>query len=167
MNHDATLTPGTKLPLICTYTDNVVGKGYVAKVEMRGRILAVIEDDCSVSLYAVEPCGWADTAGNLYEACVIFRQTYTAMLYDLAQEADTFEAFRDGVKAIEACADPLNESWKEAVVAHRSELAEKLDLRVEPAATMAYLRVHKMSALSPEDNQLDPALPALAGRDAA
>lgn len=120
MTHE-TPVPGTKLPLICTYRNNVAGNGFLAKVEMRGRLLAVVEEDGSFFVHAVRPAGWAEGGATLHEAFAVFRNAYTAILYDIADEAKNFAEFRDAVNALDAEAKPLADSWREAVDSLRGD----------------------------------------------
>lgn len=133
MSDNANLEPGTKLPLVCTYRNSVAGNGFVAKVEMRGRMLAIVDDDGEVWLHAVHPAGWADSGRTVAEAHAQFRQSYTAILYDVAEETETFEDFRAAVKKLDVESGPLLESWQEAVANMRPEWADKLNLKIEPA----------------------------------
>ena len=163
MTASTTLLPGTKLPLVCTYRNTVSGNGFVAKVEMRGRMLAVVDEDERVWIHAVLPAGWAEAGGTIAEAHAAFRQSYTAMLYDLAEDAGTFTEFKAAVQALERASHPLLASWKEAVQDMRPEWGDTLDLQIEPAGQMPYLKVSEVnsSEASPQSNQLDPVLPAL------
>jgi hypothetical protein len=163
MSDNAKLESGTKLPLVCTYRNTVAGNGFVAKVEMRGRMLAVVDDDTQVWLHAVHPAGWADFGATIAEAHAQFRHSYTAILYDVAEDAATFDDFRSAIDALDRAAEPLLESWKEAVQDMKAEWADRLNLRIEPAGQMPYLRVSQVhsSEVSPQSNQLDPVLPAV------
>ena len=156
------LPPGTKLPLVCTYRNSVAGNGFVAKVEMRGHMLAVVDDHGELWLHTVHPSGWAETGASIAEAHALFRNTYTGMLYDLAEDAANFREFRTAADGLNQCSPVLLESWKEAVDDMRPEWAEKLNLQIEPAGQMPYIKVTEVhsSQASPKNNQLDPALPA-------
>ena len=81
----------------------------------------------------------------------------------------TFDDFRTAVRDLDRDAAPLLESWQEAVANMRSEWAERLNLRIEPAGQMPYIKVCQVhsSEVSPKSNLLDPVLPAVVKRSAA
>lgn len=159
----ATLPRGTKLPLVCTYRNSVAGKGFVAKVEMRGRMLAVVDENDELWLHAVHPAGWSESGDSIAEAHGLFRQTYTAMLYDLAEDAADFKEFRTAVNDLNRHSEALFESWNEAVANMRPEWADRVNLSIEPAGQMPYIKVEelRLSNVSPESNHLDPVLPSV------
>ena len=60
-----------ELPLIFTYRDLVYGTGILAEVRVRGRVLAVTEQD-GVWMYGVNPGGLAAPGATIPEAHAAF-----------------------------------------------------------------------------------------------
>ena len=165
------LAPGTKLPLIYTFHDTVNGKGFVANVTSRGRALLLVDEDGEFWLHAVHPSGWADTGSTIGEAYAVFRNSWMAILYDVASEAEDFATFREAVNAFHRASESLHVSWKDAVeaICNRDEWAERLNLRLESSAVMPMLRVEevKPQEASPALNKLDSPMPVVAVKPAA
>ena len=166
MGQDVTLPVGTKLPLICTYRDAVGGNGFLAQIELRGRLLYSVEEDAEVWFYGIQPCGLAESGSNFSEAHNAFRQAYTASLYDLAAEAKSYVDFKQAVENFgEQHAEALTTSWCEAAKNITPEIAEKLGLTIEPAQAMPYVKIKEVPNATPEINKFDDR-PALAAKAA-
>lgn len=71
-------------PLLFSYRDPVIGNGYVAGVEMRGRALLTAEDDEGWWVEGVSPGGFASGGATRQEALSSFRTTYQHVLVDIA-----------------------------------------------------------------------------------
>ncbi len=109
-----------ELPLIFTYRDFVYGTGMLAEVRVRGRVLAVKERD-GAWMCGVNPGGLAASGATIPEAHAAFRQSFTAILFDIAEDASSFDDFvaqtRQFVNQTNA---PVEAAWREAVDAHRA-----------------------------------------------
>ena len=109
-----------ELPLIFTYRDFVCGTGLLAEVRVRGRVLAVKEPD-GAWMYGVNPGGLAASGATIAEAHAAFRRSFTAVLFDIAEDASSFDGFdaqtRQFVNQVNA---PVRAAWQEAVEAHRA-----------------------------------------------
>lgn len=85
----------TEYPIIFSYSDVIAGNGYVVGVAVEGgRFLMVDEGDGDFWIYGVNPGGISDGGKSQKEATSAFRKTYQAVLYDIANEAPDFEAFK-------------------------------------------------------------------------
>jgi hypothetical protein len=109
-----------ELPLIFTYRDLVCGSGILAEVRVRGRVLAVQERD-GAWMYGVNPGALAASGATIPEAHSAFRQSFTAILFDIAEDASDFDDFAAQTKQFVNQANaPVEAAWREAVEAHRA-----------------------------------------------
>ena len=89
------------LPLFFRYRDVVFGRGFAATVETTGRALCVREEDEFV-MAGVEPGGMAVGGATREAAQDTFRKMFTTVLFDIAAETETFQAFKDAVEGSSA-----------------------------------------------------------------
>src|SRR5262249_33114798 len=87
----------SQYPLLFTFRQKVSGNGFLADVTAHGRALAEQDGD-EWWLYGVQPGGIAGGGKTILEAHTEFRKTFTAVLFELAEEADSFWAFNDAVQ---------------------------------------------------------------------
>src|SRR5471030_73514 len=80
-------------PLLFSHKSRIFGKGYIAEVELCGRLLAELEMD-GVWLYGVNPGAIAVGAGTLSTANVDLHKALGAVFADFADEASTFADFK-------------------------------------------------------------------------
>jgi len=100
-------------PLLFNRGDVVVGNGFFAAVQVRGRVLLTEEDE-TFAVYGVNPGGVASEADDRSSALAGFSRAYLEVIRDIAFDADSFEQFHDEVKAFfdESC---NVEDWDRAV----------------------------------------------------
>lgn len=104
------------IPLLFTYRDRVGGSGFMADVTSKGRVLGVEEEEGEVWIYGVQPGGLAASGPDPKAALEAFRETFTKILRDLADEARTFEEFRAAVQGFfNAINEPTECEWRQAV----------------------------------------------------
>ena len=109
-----------ELPLIFTYRDIVYGAGLLAEVRVRGRVLAV-EEQQGAWMYGVNPGDLAASGATIPEAHAAFRQSFTAVLFDIAEDASSFDDFAVQTRHfINQANAPVETAWREAVEAHRT-----------------------------------------------
>jgi hypothetical protein len=107
-------------PLIFTYRDAVSGNGFLAGVTITGRALMRHEDE-KWWMYGVRPAGIAEAGNTPNETFLSFRQRYSAVLFDIAAESESFEAFREEVERFFYEADNAEEQlWAEAHLLFKS-----------------------------------------------
>ena len=109
-----------EVPLIFTYRDLVSGGGILAEVRVRGRVLAVEEQD-GAWMYGVEPGDLAASGATIPEAHAAFRRSFTAVLFDIAEDASSFDDFTAQTRQfVDQANAPVEAAWREAVEAHRA-----------------------------------------------
>ncbi len=101
-------------PLCFTYAGSVIGNGFLARVDLCGRLLAVPEAD-GVWLHGVNPAAAAVGAPTLSEANLAFREVLTKVFIDFAKDAETFDAFKARVEAFYHASDEDAVEWQAAV----------------------------------------------------
>jgi len=85
-------------PVMFTVRDVVSGNGYLAGVTISGRAVMCQEDDGKWWVYGVRPGAIADSGTTPQEAFHQFRDRYKTLLFDIADEAADFEAFKNEVE---------------------------------------------------------------------
>lgn len=112
-------------PLMFKIREVINGEGYLAGVTLTGRALAVKEDDGNWWLYGVRPGAIADYGMTPQEAFSKFQQRYKNLLFDIAEEAATFDKFKTEVEKFYEQPNPEEEDrWSEAYRAIRSGQTE-------------------------------------------
>lgn len=101
-------------PVMFTFRDVVSGNGFLSGVTLGGRALIVPEDG-SWSIYGVRPAPIAESGKTPLEAFANFRNAYKNVLFDLAEDADTFEEFKKQAEQFYSAPDADEESrWMDA-----------------------------------------------------
>lgn len=156
MEHDKDLT----LPLVFSYTGTILGKGFLAEIELSGRLLACQEID-GFWLYGVRPGALSVGDANLGTANIALRETLTRLFIDVARESETFEAFRSSLLTFfdETDSETLKE-WGEAVTRVRQGAVNvpnglpKKTAEIEPFINV---KLKAISEVTPADNLAAPA----------
>jgi hypothetical protein len=107
-------------PLIYGFRELVAGNGFVAGVEVNGRLLLRFEEG-EWWAHGVEPGGLSAEGSSELEAYRSFRATLREVLVDSAVLTDGFESFKTDVEGL--CAqrnDGWEAEWQEAREAVRS-----------------------------------------------
>lgn len=108
-------------PVMFTLRDAVSGNGFLAGVTLTGRALMTKEADEKWWVYGVRPGAIAETGSTPEEAFLRFRNTYKNVLFDMAECATNYEAFRSDVEGFYSQPDPAEEDrWQAAFAAIRS-----------------------------------------------
>jgi len=108
-------------PLLFTFRDVVSGNGFLSGITLSGRMLMFKEDDGKWWAYGVRPAAIAASGEIPQEAHFNFKNRYKEVLYDFAQEAASFESFRNQVENFYYEPDEEEERiWEAAVQAIRS-----------------------------------------------
>lgn len=153
-------------PLMFTFHDAVSGKGFLSGVSVWGRALMCKEADGEWWIYGVHPGGMADKGGTPQEAFAKFRASYTTVLYDIAEESGSYEAFQKEVQRFyHECSPDGEAQWDNAVKALRSgEIKPEAPFSELPRRTpeerplkVSFVRLDKMPSeeFSPESNLPD------------
>jgi hypothetical protein len=106
----------TRYPLLLGFRDLVAGNGYIAGIALtNGRALLVDEGD-GFWMFGINPGGMAAGGASIGEAQAEFRTAYKSVLFDIAAEAESFEAFKaEVVRFLEETNNPTLAEWDEAV----------------------------------------------------
>lgn len=159
----------TKYPLLVAFRDKVEGHGFLADVAAHGRALAIHEQNGQEGwqIHGVQPGRLVGAGTTFLEAYVDFRKAFTGVLFDIADEAETFRIFTDRVRRFFDELDEVEE-WQEAVRAVREGRvrSEGIPLpgdgiRKDKAESPRFVEVIRKHEFKPNDNELDPQ-PAIA-----
>lgn len=101
-------------PLCFKYTGSIAGTGFIAHIDLCGRVLADQSAE-GVWLYGVTPAAIAVSADTLVKAVQEHRESLTKVFIDFAQEADGFASFNTRVHAFFDEADDQRADWDAAV----------------------------------------------------
>ena len=101
-------------PLCFTYAGSVIGKGFVAHVDLCGRLLAIPEAD-GVWLHGVSPAAVAVGAPTLSDANLELRDILTKTFIDFANDSESFAAFKVKVEEFYHATDEDAAEWQAAV----------------------------------------------------
>ena len=109
-------------PLWLAHRGVTVGRGFVANVELTGRLVAH-QDSTGIWLEGVTPAGFVLDAGasSIADVQPLVRETLVGALDVFAKDAGSFGEFRDAVHAFLSTTDEAAlEEWREAVERVRS-----------------------------------------------
>lgn len=129
----------------------VAGNGFIAHVLIRGRCLLEETDQDFVSILGVNPGAVAGDGANSGEAYHDFLERVRLIIIDLADEADTFEAFRERVNQfVQQTNKPNEELWKDAVSRVRAGEVDLDGVRREDADSAFWVQVELVTQDSGE-----------------
>ena len=134
-------------PLWFTHRGVTLGRGFIARVELTGRLVAH-QDSTGVWLEGVTPAGLVIDAGAsaVDEVQPLVRETLVGTLDGLARDAATFRDFRDAVHAFLSTTDETAiKEWRDAVERVRSTRERPDGLDVWPADREASVTVAEMA----------------------
>ena len=135
----------TRYPIVFTYTEVVVGNGYVATVKITGRCLMEDFGDKDVWVTGVHPSGFSAGAEDQKAGSAAFQREHRVALLDMAHEAAVFKEFRRLVQAFFDQTSRIGESeWWEAVSQVRSGEVSSEWLRKVSADTRPTLQVRQI-----------------------
>ena len=131
----------------------VFGEGYVALVQVRGRMLAA-KTETDFELYGVNPAGAAVYAPTLNEAYVKFVEDLRLVLVDIASEGCNFPDFRSQAQNLFAATGSRTAArWREARArARRGEIGTELGLRIERHDPELGIEVELLDEATPAAN---------------
>lgn len=148
--------PTVAWPLIFKYHAPILGNGYIALVELQGRLLARPEADGQIWLDGVNPGALALGAPSLKTANLELHSALTAVFVDIAETSPAFDEFKQAAsKFFYDCDEDTVAEWKSCVEKIQSgEVAGPDGLPVYSALTPATITVTLKSVedLTPGDN---------------
>ena len=142
-------------PLCFKYTGTVIGKGFIAHIDLCGRVLA-IQDTDGVWLNGVTPAAMTVSAPTIALACPVHRDALTKIFIDFAEEAETFEEFDAQLREFFEQEDGEINDWNDAVArieAGKETLPEGLQRCPNPDVSLKVTR-RSMEQVTPADNPL-------------
>ena len=150
-------TPETRpkaWPLFFSYRSPIVGRGFLAEVQLLGRVLATVGDD--IWLDGVNPGGFAVEAASLDVAGAELRTALTNVFIDMAADADAREFEHRVVAFFNARDDDTFAEWQEAVESIRRGEHGASELPRFDAETPIEIRVTTKPGadLMPDDNPM-------------
>ena len=108
------MTEQIHYPLIFSYGDKISGNGFLASVKVTGKALAT-EEDGLWWMSGVQPGGLLESGATPNEAFLSFRQKYGLILFDIAEEAHSFDEFKNLVEKFFGETNESEENlWAEA-----------------------------------------------------
>jgi hypothetical protein len=165
------LTPAPNAwPLLFKHRSPVLGNGFVALVEMHGRLLArpdAEQGPDGIWIDGVNPGALALPAENIRSASHALRSALTGVLVDFAEEASSFDDFKAAVEEFfrETDAETVGE-WEACVAEVQSgRLSSPGLLPVLSANVPLLVQVTRKSteAVTPKDNSApEPVLASVA-----
>lgn len=118
-NQRTVMTP--EYPVIFTVQDAISGNGFLSSVKMCGRALVYRDVEGTWWITGVHPGGMAHRGESMMEAYSNFRNSYRTVLFDIAEEASNFDAFKSEVERFyRECGPEEDERWNTALQALRS-----------------------------------------------
>jgi hypothetical protein len=125
----------TSYPVLFGYRDVIPGRNFVAFVKTDGRALLTKEQD-GYWLYGVYPGGIAGGGKEIAEASREFKMSYLSVLFDIAEEASSFEAFKEEVEQILSQRNaPTEQEWETAHAQVKSGQLSTTELPRRDAST--------------------------------
>jgi len=124
----------TTYPLVFSFSDVIVGNGFVAHVAASGRVILADEGDGDIWMFGVQPGGVAGGGRERSQAFYEFKKNYRSVLFDIAIESSTYEDLESAVSSFFSEINQTHlEMWTEAVQAVRAGKLSLPDLRSENA----------------------------------
>ena len=144
-------------PLLFKHQGTILGKGFLADIEIHGRLLATPEAD-GVWIVGVNPGAISLGAATLNDTHAELRSTLAKVFIDFAEQTDNFDEFKACVEAFFNETDPdTQREWDEAVEAIRAGRVSGPDgVPRQDANAPRYIKVtpKPVEAVTPKDNNI-------------
>ena len=142
-------------PLIFTYKGTIIGKGFLADVVIKARVLARLESD-GVWVDGVNPGAIAVGAGSLRETQHKLRSTMDKLFIDFADEATDFDGFKAAIVQFVEQSDPETQhEWqcaRDDVRAGTIPVPDDLPRETEEAPFVVDVALKQVDTATPQDN---------------
>ncbi len=144
-----------RYPLVFGLRDLIQGEGFLAGVAVSGRAL-LHQDEEDIWIEGINPGGFSETGTSYAEALERFRHAYTAILFDIASEAASFDEFKSGVEEFfHGCAAKPEAEWHQAVEDVRSGRTSADWLHRKPADAQVTIEVIRVEHPSSKNNEVE------------
>lgn len=147
-----------RYPFLFDFRDKVFGKGFLADVRAKGRVLGEFQGKGKgrrMWFYGVAPGGLAASGENERETCMNFRRAFFNALEDIAAEVAGFDDFKTGARKFfyESCVE-TQELWSRAVEEVRSGKIPTKDMPKRSADSPARIVITRVALekISPKEN---------------
>lgn len=122
-----------QLPLLFSFRQVVFGDGFVAGVSMEGRALLEEDGPDGPWISGVAPVGFAAGGVDRSDAFTEFRNAWITVLFDIAAEARSFDAFKQSCTEFLNSTEPtLSAEWDAALLKVRATNYVDPTMRREP-----------------------------------
>lgn len=112
----------------------VAGKGFIAQVSIRGRCLFEETDEDFCCVLGVNPGAVASDGPSIGEAHHAFLERMRLIVFEIAEEAESFDDFKSQVRSfVEETNQPNEALWRDAVDKVRSGEVDLEGVRREDA----------------------------------
>lgn len=153
-------------PLYFTHRESIEGKGYLAQVNMQGRVLVAREKRSDSDLpawvfYGVQPSSLSAEAESVPSAFALFRERLKDILFSIADDARDFDEFHAAVSAFFSETDSDADVWVRRAAEVRagqtvqemavSRLPRRVAHEVEPTCSVVNVSAESYRP-SPENN---------------
>ena len=143
-------------PLLFTFVDKVEGNGFLADIQVHGRLLAAQEED-GWWMYGVNPGGLAACGDTHAAAYAEFRKTLMRVLFDIATEARDFYGFRTAAKKFfDEVNEPNLRDWEQARADVKAGRVTIDGMRRESAESPRRIEITEKQTFAAKDNATDP-----------
>lgn len=144
-------------PLTFTYRGTILGRGFVADIDLQGRLISTPEVD-GVWLYGVNPGAIAVGAPSLNAANLELRSTLTRLFIDFAEQAASFKEFKTRIEAyLDETDAATTQEWETARAQVRSgqiPVPDGLPKKQDACTCFVKVTEKKLETLTPQDNLL-------------
>ena len=144
-------------PLLFSHHGTILGKGFLADIEIHGRILATPEAE-GIWVDGVNPGAIALGAATLNDTHVELRNTLARVFIDFAEQTASYEEFCEKVEEFFNATDPDTEhAWAAAVAAVRAgRITGPEGIQRQNAETRRYVKITRkaVEAITPKDNTI-------------
>lgn len=124
----------------------IVGNGFIAHVQIRGRCLLEETDKDFVSILGVNPGAVAGDGSDSGEAYRDFIERVRLIIFDLADEASDYQTFKQSVDQFVRQTNRPNEKlWKAAVERVRNDEIDLEGVRREDADSDYWARIELLT----------------------
>jgi hypothetical protein len=125
----------TSYPVLFGYRDVISGRNFIAFAKTDGHALLTKEED-GYWLYGVYPGGIAGGGREIAEATRELKKSYLSVLFDIAEEARSFEDFKEEAERFfHQCNEPTKTEWEATHAQVKSGQLSTNDLPRRDAAT--------------------------------
>ena len=143
-----------RYPLFCGFRELIIGNGWAAGVEAYGRVLAEHEAG-GWWFYGVNPGAISAGGSTREEAHARLREQFQLFLFDTAEEAPSFEAFRAEVDRFFRSTNAGSEElWLDAVREVRAGRVTLHELQKQAAESQISLKVDELQQMKASDNKV-------------